>query len=275
MRLPVPIDTAVLLAAGRGTRLAPWTDRTPKALLPRRGRPTLDLILDALALAGIERVVLVVHHLAEQIESYASRRRATGDQKLICVRQEEPEGTAHALERVMYARPELLMTPFLASATDYLVPPRFYRDLLRFHSRHDAALTVSLKPLDEDGAGRSSVRFATERDGSEDFDDLAAPGAAEGIGTAPTWLPEAAALARHDILEIVEKPAPGEAPSAIGANLAFVLPPEVLRHVRATRPSARGEREIQSAINAWLAAGGTARGLLQRAPPEWRPPDGG
>jgi len=74
-----------------------------------------------------------------------------------------------------------------------------------------------------------------------------------------------------DILEIVEKPAPGTAPSAIAANLCFVLPPELLGHVGETGVSPRGEREIQTTINAWLAAGGRARGLLQPVPPEWDP----
>ena len=76
MRLPVPVDTAVLLAAGRGSRLSPWTDRVPKPLLVHRGRPTLDLVLDSLALAGVSRVVLVTHHLAEQFEPYATQRTA-------------------------------------------------------------------------------------------------------------------------------------------------------------------------------------------------------
>ena len=311
MRLPVPVDTAVLLAAGRGSRLSPWTDRVPKPLLVHRGRPTLDLVLDSLALAGVSRVVLVTHHLAEQFEPYAAQRTAATGQQIVRVHQDNLFGTAHALQCVMYARPELLVTPFVLSATDYLVPPPFYDDLLRFHAAHDAALTISLKALGEDGATRSSVRFAAA---SPDVDERAAPrdgtppdaastdalvdagpeeidartarpgqsggggdavdddGSSDARSSGETDVPiDAASLAERDILEIVEKPAPGTAPSAIGANLCFVLPPEVLEHVIETGASPRGEREIQTTINAWLAAGGRARGLLQAAPAEWDP----
>lgn len=256
MKLPVPIDTAVLLAAGRGSRLSPWTDRVPKPLLVHRGRPTLDLVLDSLALAGISRVVLVVHHLAEQFEPYAAQRTAATGQRIVRVRQDDLFGTAHALQCVMYARPELLVTPFVLSATDYLVPSGFFGDLLRFHRSHDAPLTLSLKRLGENGAARSSVRFAEpSAAGRHDGQD-------EGAVASPLG---------RDIVEIVEKPAPGTAPGAIGANLCFVVPPELLGHVVETGASVRGEREIQTTINAWLAAGGRARGLLQPTPHEWDP----
>ena len=66
-----PIRGAVLLAAGRGARLKPHTDKTPKPLLPVNGAPTLDLYFSGLATAGVQNVVLVVHHLAEQIKNYA------------------------------------------------------------------------------------------------------------------------------------------------------------------------------------------------------------
>ena len=283
MRLPVPLDTAVLLAAGRGSRLSPWTDRVPKPLLVHRGRPTLDLVLDSLALAGVTRVVLVTHHLAEQFEPYAAQRTAATGQRIVRVHQDNLFGTAHALQCVMYARPELLVTPFLLSATDYLVPPPFYGDLLRFHAAHDAPLSVSMKTLGEDGGARSSIRFAAEEgvstesvasggmsDESASSEDSSSDGTSGGDASGE-GVPAPDILSERDILEIVEKPAPGAAPSAIGANLCFVMPPEVLGHVIETEVSERGEREIQTTINAWLAAGGRARGLLQATPPEWDP----
>ena len=57
---------AIILAAGLGTRLRPHTLQTPKPLLPIRGRPILDWTLGALPLA-VDRVIVVVHYLAEQI----------------------------------------------------------------------------------------------------------------------------------------------------------------------------------------------------------------
>src|SRR6266478_2389817 len=60
---------AIIMAAGLGTRLRPHTLTTPKPLLPVRGRPILDWALGALPPA-VDRVIVVVHYLAEQIERY-------------------------------------------------------------------------------------------------------------------------------------------------------------------------------------------------------------
>lgn len=65
---------AFLLAAGLGTRLRPLTERTPKCLLPIGGRPILDIWLDTLAGAGVEEVLVNLHHLAEQVERCVAAR---------------------------------------------------------------------------------------------------------------------------------------------------------------------------------------------------------
>jgi MurNAc alpha-1-phosphate uridylyltransferase len=59
--------TAMLLAAGRGIRLRPVTDTLPKPLVEVGGRRLLDHAIDRLKLAGVQRVVVNVHYLAEQI----------------------------------------------------------------------------------------------------------------------------------------------------------------------------------------------------------------
>lgn len=65
---------AVLLAAGRGTRLRPLTDSTPKCLLKVGGRSLLDLWLDALAAVGVDEVLVNVHHLAERVQRHVALR---------------------------------------------------------------------------------------------------------------------------------------------------------------------------------------------------------
>lgn len=241
------VRRAVLLAAGRGSRLRPHTDTVPKPLLPWRERPTLDHLVDALEAAGVAEIVLVTGHLAGAIDAWiAARATRPGGASISTVRQSTLAGTADALERVADARPGFLAERFLLAATDYLVEPGFLESFLAFDASHDAGASVSLKRLAADGAAaRSSARFAGN-----------VP-AREGDGA--------------HVLEIVEKPAPGTAPSDVAGNLIFTMPPEVVDHVRATAASARGEREVQSALNAWLAAGGRCRGLLQPTPAEWVP----
>jgi NDP-sugar pyrophosphorylase family protein len=69
---------AMILAAGGGTRLRPLTDRTPKALLVVRGRPLLAHVMDRLVAAGARRIVVNVHHHADQIAAYLERHAPPG-----------------------------------------------------------------------------------------------------------------------------------------------------------------------------------------------------
>ncbi len=64
---------AMILAAGRGERMRPLTDHTPKPLLPAGGRPLIEWHLEGLARAGLRRVVINHAHLGERLE------RAIGD----------------------------------------------------------------------------------------------------------------------------------------------------------------------------------------------------
>src|SRR5438105_8154200 len=85
---------AVILAAGLGTRLRPHTLTTPKPLLPVRGRPILDWALGALPLA-VDRVLVVVHYLAEQFDTYLRGQHHFAAWQTIY--QEKPRGTGDAL----------------------------------------------------------------------------------------------------------------------------------------------------------------------------------
>jgi MurNAc alpha-1-phosphate uridylyltransferase len=66
--------TAMVLAAGLGTRLRPISDTIPKPLVELGGRTLLDHALDRLALVGVEQVVVNVHYKAEQIEAALANR---------------------------------------------------------------------------------------------------------------------------------------------------------------------------------------------------------
>jgi NDP-sugar pyrophosphorylase family protein len=87
---------AVILAAGLGTRLRPHTLHTPKPMLPVRGRPILDWTLGALP-SVVDRVVVVVHYLADQVEKYLREQQRF--KHWLTVPQEQPRGTGDALRR--------------------------------------------------------------------------------------------------------------------------------------------------------------------------------
>ena len=63
---------AMIFAAGLGTRLKPYTDHCPKAMVEVDGRPMIAHQLDKLRQAGFRRVVINVHHYAQQIVDYVN-----------------------------------------------------------------------------------------------------------------------------------------------------------------------------------------------------------
>ncbi len=85
---------AVILAAGRGERLKPLTDKTPKPLLKVAGKPILEHNLYRLP-SQVKEVILVVNYLKEQIKDYFGEE--FGGKKISYIEQKEMLGTAHAL----------------------------------------------------------------------------------------------------------------------------------------------------------------------------------
>src|SRR5436305_2081796 len=96
IRLPVAI-----LAGGLASRLQKLTERTPKALLPIAGRPFLFHQLELLKRQGVERVVLCVGHLGEQIEAVAGDGRRFGLSIEYSFDGERLLGTGGALRRAL------------------------------------------------------------------------------------------------------------------------------------------------------------------------------
>jgi N-acetyl-alpha-D-muramate 1-phosphate uridylyltransferase len=111
-----PIDTAMVLAAGLGKRMRPITDRLPKPLVEVGGKALLDYALDRLAEAGIGRVVVNVHHLADQIERHV-RRRAVPPAVTISDERDALLETGGGVKRAL---PLLGRRPFLALNSDSL-----------------------------------------------------------------------------------------------------------------------------------------------------------
>jgi dTDP-glucose pyrophosphorylase len=117
--MAIPIEHAVILAAGRGTRMGTITRTIPKPMVPIQGRPMLEHILERLTAAGVARFLIVVGHQREVIESHF---RGTKFQIDFCV-QAPVNGTGSA---ALLARPYVADAPFLLTFGDILCHPQEY-----------------------------------------------------------------------------------------------------------------------------------------------------
>jgi NDP-sugar pyrophosphorylase family protein len=127
---------AVILAGGKGTRLAPYTTVLPKPLMPIGDRPILDIVLRQLAAQGFDRITLAVGHLAELIMAYCGDGSRYGVE-ITYSREESPLGTAGPLAVVRD-----LSSTFLSMNGD-LLTALDYRAMFREHRRSGNVATVA------------------------------------------------------------------------------------------------------------------------------------
>ena len=152
--------SAVIMAGGFGTRLRPLTDELPKPMLPVGDRPLLERTIDRLRHAGIRRVNVTTHHLANRITEYFGDGSAHGVE-IRYVSEERPLGTCGGLKLVQEP-----MEPLLVVNGDILTGVDF-RELVAFHRRHRADATVCVRKyevqvpygvVESDGTWLRSVR---------------------------------------------------------------------------------------------------------------------
>ncbi len=198
----------VLLAAGIGKRLRPITDHIPKPLIPVGGTPILEWIIRGLRHAGVTELAIITGHLAEQLESHFGTGSAL-DVALTYHRQEIRNGTGYA---VLPAEAMLRDAPFFLGYGDILVDPINYRTLIETFRAHPGDSVLSAWRVED-------------------------PSSCGALGI------------RHGkLVDLVEKPAPGQAPSnLINAGL-MVLQPGIFDEIHAIRPSPRGEYELTDAL---------------------------
>ena len=135
------IRRAMVLAAGRGTRLAPLTDTTPKPLLPVAGQPLIEHILEFLRAGGIREVVINLHHLGQRIEERIGDGRRLGLR--VKYSWEDPIlDTGGGIKR---AQPLLAGEPFVVVNGDSLLELRL-EDVVAFHRERAAVATMVVRP---------------------------------------------------------------------------------------------------------------------------------
>ncbi len=130
---------AVIMAGGKGTRLAPLTHDTPKPLLDFGDSTILDTILDGLHNNGVKDVVLTVNYLRDKIKDHVGDG-AEHDMKVRYVEEPERMGTAGSLA-LLKPRPK---DSFIVMNAD-LITELDFRALVEFHKKHENAITVCVR----------------------------------------------------------------------------------------------------------------------------------
>lgn len=141
---------AVVLAAGRGTRLGELTAATPKPLLQIGGRAAIDRIIDSLADGGLEEIAVVTGHLAEQLERHVA---STSQLPVTFVRQLQQNGTGGAL---LAARDFVGDQPFVLCWGDIAADPSIYTRVIETWGT-DVAAVVAVNRLADVSQGSAVV----------------------------------------------------------------------------------------------------------------------
>lgn len=109
----VPIKSAMVLAAGLGKRMKPLTDKVPKPLIEIAGTPLLDRGLNMLDRAGVQHVVVNVHHLADQVIDHLAERQSP-----VIDISDERDGLLDSAGGIIKALPKLGREPFFVINAD-------------------------------------------------------------------------------------------------------------------------------------------------------------
>lgn len=132
----------MIMAGGKGTRVASVNSSIPKPLLPVAGKPVLEHEIECLRRQDITDIVLVVGHLGDQIVNYFGGGRDFG-LHIEYAKEQTPLGTAGAL----YYLKDRLTDDFLLLNGDLIFDVDFAR-LMAFHKEHSALVTLLVHPND-------------------------------------------------------------------------------------------------------------------------------
>ena len=231
------VRTAVIPAAGLGSRFLPVTKSVPKELLPILDKPMLQYVVEEAAEAGIERVIVVTSRGKESIAAYfqampdleerladsgatalAAKVRAAAELAQVSfVIQEQPLGLGHA---VLTAEEAVAGEPFVVILPDDIIAhsPGVVAQMLKVHENTGGGV-VAVEPMPWERVHNYGVVDATP------VNDRV-----------------------HQIHGLVEKPTRQEAPSNLTIVGRYILPPEIFDHLRRTPPGTNGEIQLTDAL---------------------------
>ncbi|HYT58704.1 MAG TPA: sugar phosphate nucleotidyltransferase [Haliangiales bacterium] len=225
---------AVILAAGKGTRMKELTSEVPKPMLEVKGKPILEHIIEGLIAANIIEFCLVTGWRAEVIENYFGDGAKWGV-KIGCARQLRQDGTGKAAE---LARDFVGADNFLLTYGDILVKPETYQRMLQRFGEGDFSGLVTVTAGEDVTSGglnlfdeQFCLKRLIEKPTSAHLDQLRAEG----------WLK------------------PGQ---SVWYNAGiYLFRPVLFQFTAGLQKSPRGEYELTDAIGAMAAAGHRIAGL--------------
>ena len=236
------ITKAVFPVAGMGTRFLPATKASPKEMLALVDKPLIQYVVEEAVEAGIKEIILVTGRNKNAIEDHFDRSveleyllEKKGDEKLlkltrdiseICdfcyIRQKDPKGLGHAILR---AKDLVDGEPFAVLLGDDII-----------HSEH--------KP----GIGQLMDVYQKVRSPVVAVEEVPM----ENISSYGVIDPDTLSHGLHRVKSMVEKPAVDKAPSNLAIIGRYILTPDVFPFLEATKPDAKGEIQLTTALNSML-----------------------
>ena len=233
--------TAIIPAAGHGTRFLPVTKVVPKEMLPIGSKPALELIVDEAKSAGADRIVLIISHGKELIREYFR-----DDPSVTFVYQEEQRGLGHAIlqvEKLKSLGVEKSDGPVLILLGDCLVAGcNASKEMVSLSKARGGVSVIGLERVPRERVSRYGiVKPSTD-------------GRMVGCSDAP-MANHGHAQAENDlqIIDLIEKPSPEEAPSDLAVAGRYLLDVKIFDYLKTQTPGKGGEIQLTDAIRRMLA----------------------
>lgn len=207
---------AVILAAGKGTRMGALTKEIPKPMIPVNGKPVVEHVMRRMMAGGVTDFVLVTKYLAEKVEDYFGDGSRFG-MRIEYVEQIDRYGTGAAF---LSARELARGEPVMMTYADVLTSTRTYSQAIRVFREKGGEGVITLNWVEDPCTGGAVV-----------VDDAG------------------------KVTKVIEKPPRGEVPSNWNSAGILVFEPVVFDYLDRLVPSPRGEYELPDAVNAMLADG--------------------
>jgi|TARA_B100002003_G_C14147385_1_gene551797 mannose-1-phosphate guanylyltransferase len=134
---------AIILAGGLGTRLKPLTDKTPKPLLPIKGKPIIEHAINNFKKHNIKDIILSIGYKADKIKEYFGDGKEFGVKIKYSI-EDEPLGTGGAIKKAS----EKIKKTFIAINGDNLADFD-WTSIIKSHKKNEARITLTLYPVED------------------------------------------------------------------------------------------------------------------------------